>query len=307
MPKKRYWRKASVKRREDVVKQEEPAMKKRKVSQKKSSPSGSTNDCAFKVCVQGTFHQGDQRFSVDSLGRQCTCNSLVSLCCLSEKETFASQDLDFVLEEGDKLYVSLVDTLKKQGKFTHNYLELSQLPRQVTLQGSTHNITMLQSMIDVFNTGILVEEEVERLCSKVESALQMSTTALVLLGEYALALFRDTGGKFVVFDSHSRNDEGFPCADGTSILVHCNTISLACDHLVQLAAHFAETQSISVEILPVVVQSMVQNKLPDLPESHVQSSESMKRYFADQLTKTENKKIMYRNSRKILCSCARGI
>ena len=204
---------------------------------------------------------------MDSLGRQCTCNGLVSLCYLSNKETFTSQDLDFVLQQGDELYLSVVDTLKKEGKFTHNYLELSQLPRQIIVEGWMHNITMLDSMVDVFNTGVLEQEEIHRLYSNVQSALQKSATVLVLLGEYAFSLFRDMRGRFVIFDSHSRNVEGLPCADGTSILLIFNTVSLACHHLVQLAAHFTETRSISVEIMPITVESIIQSKQLQLPES----------------------------------------
>ena len=193
MPRKPYWRKSSAKRGKCVEKQKQPALKKRKVNE---DTCDGPNDPVSKVCIQGTYHQGDVRFSVDSLGRQCTCNGLVSLCYLSNKETFTSQDLDFVLQQGDELYLSVVDTLKKEGKFTHNYLELSQLPRQIIVEGWMHNITMLDSVVDVFNTGVLEQEEIHRLYSNVQSALQKSATVLVLLGEYAFSLFRDMRGRF---------------------------------------------------------------------------------------------------------------
>lgn len=72
--------------------------------------------CARKL-IFGSFHQGDDRFSLFSRGSQCTCNALTMLVKCYEGFSCTSEFIDNTLISGDQLYVTVVKSLQEKGKF----------------------------------------------------------------------------------------------------------------------------------------------------------------------------------------------
>ena len=66
--------------------------------------------------IYGTFHQNDQRFSEQSRGFQCTCNSLCMITYTSYGDTDIGSVLDKILHHGDILYQNAINVLKREGK-----------------------------------------------------------------------------------------------------------------------------------------------------------------------------------------------
>jgi hypothetical protein len=106
------------------------------------SNMASTNDdisdtpirIAYVNIVCGNFNQGDPQFSTQSRGVQCSCNSLVMLCCLSQKfPHVTSTDIDNCLRYGDNLYKTTADELLASGKLHETgYIDNEQLPTSLT-------------------------------------------------------------------------------------------------------------------------------------------------------------------------------
>ena len=83
--------------------------------------------------VRGNFHQGDEQFSFESRGSQCSCNALVMLCKVkSIFQDLMPYHLDDILRNGDHLYKTTAHKLEACGQLAHDgYLENDQLPTQV--------------------------------------------------------------------------------------------------------------------------------------------------------------------------------
>lgn len=84
----------------------------------------------LKVVVQGSFHQGNVRFQ-QSAGKQCTCCSLFSVAFILIKSQghWNSDDLDFIVENGDSIYKSLNVV---------TYLALNELPAHIPFDMSDY-------------------------------------------------------------------------------------------------------------------------------------------------------------------------
>ena len=87
--------------------------------------------------VQGSFNKGNVALLGETAGRHCACNALFSICwpVVCEISFWKTIDLDFILDESDKLY----KTLNFQG-----YLNVDQLPRQVQIFRHTVNLEILE-------------------------------------------------------------------------------------------------------------------------------------------------------------------
>lgn len=66
-------------------------------------PALQQNQIVISDVTQGSFHQGNEKFSVTSVGKQCVANAAVALMfsVILSPEHWQSQDLDNILNEGD--------------------------------------------------------------------------------------------------------------------------------------------------------------------------------------------------------------
>ena len=80
----------------------------------------------FQNVVQGSFHQGDRIRFGNTAGTQCTCCCLTSLTLTLVKTPgrWHSRDLDFIVENGDRIYKSL----NKIGS-----IEVTEIPSEFSL------------------------------------------------------------------------------------------------------------------------------------------------------------------------------
>jgi len=92
----------------------------------------------LKSVVQGSYHQGDERFG-DSAGKQCTCCALFSVIFTLMKSPghWNFNDLDFIVEKGDSIYKNLN---------VNRYLMFSELPRETSIFNSIITINYMQNI-----------------------------------------------------------------------------------------------------------------------------------------------------------------
>ena len=76
-----------------------------------SNPSDmgrNTSHYTINSSITGNFQQGDSsRFGPDSIGKQCACNALISLCDLPLASNVSPSSLDNILIRGDQLYCNM--------------------------------------------------------------------------------------------------------------------------------------------------------------------------------------------------------
>ena len=161
--------------------------------------------------IQGSFHQGDLKFG-HTAGIQCACNSLYALCWSTIKRVsvWTTSDLDYVLENGDGLFKSIN---------TNMALNVDELPVNVNIEGHSLGVILLENESGVMNTT----EQFNFLKMSFQSEMNTGTGAIFFINGYTFALIWNKSGIFLC-DSHSRNNEGFITADGTSVLLKFKTL-----------------------------------------------------------------------------------
>ena len=167
----------------------------------------------FKILkvIQGSFHQGHPKFG-HTAGIQCACNSVYALCwsVIKRVSVWTMSDLDYVLENGDCLYKSLNTNLT---------LNADELPKNVTIEGCSLNVILLENETGVMNTT----DELNFLKISFQTKTNTGTGAIFFINGYTFALIWHKLGIFLC-DSHSRNEEGFITSDGASVLLKFKTL-----------------------------------------------------------------------------------
>ncbi len=169
--------------------------------------------------ILGHFHQGDMQFSDESRGAQCSCNALVMLCRIPTISTqLNSEHLDEILRNGDNLYIITSNELRVLGQLhDDSYLDDTQLPKECTLlDNSSYTIkydALLYCKYEQNNVDDLPSLDVQ-----LQEAFNVSNSTILILGSYMMAIYKDCStGNYIYFDSHSRNEFGFPIENGNSV------------------------------------------------------------------------------------------
>jgi hypothetical protein len=83
------------------------------------------HDIRIRKVTLGCFHQGSERYSETSIGKQCVANAAAALMysLIVKPYHWESQDLDDILDEGDSWYRTIKSTIPAIG-----YLAIDQLP-----------------------------------------------------------------------------------------------------------------------------------------------------------------------------------
>ena len=185
---------------------------------------------------KASTHQGDTNlFDPCSVGHQCLPNSSMAcmMSAIQEPSYWTTGTMDYILYKGDKLYQT-IDTEEQ-------LLLPSDLPTCVTMCNKVCHIITGKEAYGSFVQNIT---ETKIILSALCTLLQRTTTsALVCLGDKTgsstiALLISDTS--LFVFDSHSRDENGMPCPNGTAVLmkfenVH-NTVSYICQLAHELSA-----------------------------------------------------------------------
>ena len=209
------------------------------------------------VLCSGSFHQANpQRFSSDSIGRQCVAMSMTALVMtkLHRPSEWTTQDMDRLLDIGDTLYMQIV-RLNPSIKCHGGLLSSSDIPSHVVQLGHTFNVRVTHE-----THGPISRKDITQIMRAVQ------TDAIIVYGDqygaYATACFKDNH-KFHIFDSHSRSPaNGLPCDNGTSVLLQFASIE-------QLVTYFltsAKTLNVSqVSIWHMDITSKSQRITPAPP------------------------------------------
>ena len=180
------------------------------------------NNDIVKV-ITGHFAQSDQRFHIDSRGKQCTCYAVVFLCHCSAGFEIDSHSIDAILDEGDRLYQQLVDLLKQSRNEDVNYLTFPEIEllSPLSVFQNQFTITLIE---DSFSGSLQMETDQTAGIYSLEDALNHVftnyTQSLVMIGTYAMALVRTNTGQFALFDSHTHGLDGsFHDVNGTAAYI----------------------------------------------------------------------------------------
>lgn len=144
--------------------------------------------------------------------------------------------LDRVLEKGDALYIAIKQQLLADGTFVDNHLTVEEMPQQVL---TDENIYVVQ--ISAVRVGPLLpqggspQRQMGLTLAKQLQCLSMDVNhAFLLVTPECIAVFRDTSGRYGLFDSHSRCPAGLPHPDGTAIMCTFTYLADMVEHLHKL-------------------------------------------------------------------------
>ena len=203
---------------------------------RKDESKNESNDTKFNTLIQheqreirveylkrllGNFHQGHSMFNKDSRGLQCSCNSLVMLCRIPDiMIQLDKKHLDQILIDGDYLYRMTVQYLNNSGEMQgFDCLETTQLPNLVALlDRSMYEINYKPLIYCILEQE--VNNDLRSLYEELQVAFTTANSIILVMGGYMMAVYRDLAtGHYVFFDSHSRDEFGFPSPSGTSVIL----------------------------------------------------------------------------------------
>ena len=142
--------------------------------------------------ICGSFHQGSDRFSVESRGSQCVSNALCALIHAQFLNTCSSTEVDQILIEGDTLYKKILFSLKATQKYTSRLLTFDEIPENVNV--FKRDICIIKS--DVVS-GIAVQQfgttSSPTLHQSMHTAFQSSSYVLVMIGAICSAVYKKDG------------------------------------------------------------------------------------------------------------------
>ncbi|CAG2185969.1 unnamed protein product [Mytilus edulis] len=175
--------------------------------------------------VQGSFHQGDIRFGINS-GKQCVANCLSALAHSKFKDLndWNQIYLDNVLIDGNKIYSRI------HGDNIH--LLVSDLPDMIDMSGMLLKISRKESITAVVDTSGTIDFSEFGNSLPLDQALQESLIdydACFICAYDTTFLALKHNQDLLLFDSHARNKLGLKDSDGKSLLLKLSNL----DHLYQ--------------------------------------------------------------------------
>ena len=150
------------------------------------------------------------------------------MSAIEEPSNWTTETMDHILHEGDKLYQS-IDTEQQ-------LLLPSDLPRCVTVKNRVcHMIAGKEAygsfVQDITETKIILSA----LCALLQKT---STSALLCIGDKTgssgIAVLTNSTSLFI-FDSHSRDNSGMPCPNGTAVVMKFDNVDNTASYICELA------------------------------------------------------------------------
>ena len=165
--------------------------------------------------VQGHFHQGHLKFGVNT-GKQCVANSLCAMMYSHIKELrhWTSYDMDLVLNTGDELYGHLT----KSSTMNNDFLLINELPNELIVFNKSYTMTYHESVTGMFeDDGNLSEFNMMQLNRALKQTLERYSACFICFNGNTFGVIAQDG-VYYIFDSHSRDDNGWQVQDGRSLL-----------------------------------------------------------------------------------------
>ena len=155
--------------------------------------------------AQGSFNQANQKFGCTA-GRQCACITLFSITWSAIRRVglWNTSDLDFILNEGDKLY---------KGLNIGTFISAEELPHTIDIENNVVYVEKLE-----FQQGTIMKHTENFLSGSYHSNINNGNGFLLFIDGFTLAIIWNKAN-FFLFDSHSRNKDGQISENGTSVLL----------------------------------------------------------------------------------------
>ena len=178
--------------------------------------------------IAAPYSQGNIAvFGTTNAGRQCVAMSLSALVFNFRKAITSSADLIQVMNIGNCLYSTLLQSTKEM------FLLLTDLPAMVSLFEASYDLRFSESY-----SGFLSGDSyhvtdfpyVMSLAAAFDSLLRENYSSCILtIGSYAVAIYSLANGRYKIFDSHSKDLSGLTHPLGTCTLIETDSL----DNVVQ--------------------------------------------------------------------------
>ena len=204
-----------------------------------------------QLFICGSFHQGSNRFSLESRGSQCVSNAVCALVHAQLSNACSSIDLDQILIEGDILYLKTLSLLKAEQKYTSRLLTFDEIPENVNV--FKRDVRIMKSDIV---SGIAVQEfgnmSSPTLHESMCTAFQSSSNVLVMIGAICSAVYKkdDT---YNFFDSHSHGQNGLSSYNGYSVLMRFTCLDDLVTYMYALYDSMHINMTTQYDLLPVAL------------------------------------------------------
>ncbi|VDI19187.1 Hypothetical predicted protein [Mytilus galloprovincialis] len=216
--------------------------------------------------VQGSFHQGDRRFGINS-GKQCVANCLSALAHSKSKDLnyWNQMYLDTVLIAGNRLYSHIHGN--------NDHLFISDLPEMVEISGKVVKILRKESITAVIDSSRTIDFSEFGNSLPLDQALQESLIdcdACFICAYDTTVVVIKHNQDFYLFDSHARDKFGLQHNDGKSLLLKLNNL----DHLYQYCCNMKagasqnqwfETTGVNIDFLGEDPRQQSFVELPHVP------------------------------------------
>ncbi|XP_061177698.1 uncharacterized protein LOC133186474 [Saccostrea echinata] len=213
--------------------------------------SNTRSSKTFRVCVQGSFHQGDIIFG-ENAGTQCVANSLAALSYhkLKNSKYWEETDMDKVLATGDELYTYL----QRSSTAISRYLLVHELPQFFECFSKLFEFKANESLASLIN---LLDVEP---CYEDFNAFSLLDALHIALGDTdgcfvcfggSTFLVGKIGDEFFTFDSHSRSCRGHMSINGRSTRVLYQSVQDIYSHVLSLAVSMGYAGLVNCEITGV--------------------------------------------------------
>ncbi|KAK7095599.1 hypothetical protein V1264_004989 [Littorina saxatilis] len=169
-----------------------------------------------RTVLQATYHQGSSVFNDRTRGRQCVgmATSAVAYAEIKDMSTWTKEDLDLVLLFGDYMYQKMLDDEEDN---VQGYLQLSDIPAQINLFNKNFHVSRSAHACGVVGLGPSFSEAFS-LSGAIKRAFDNFPSMILVLKETSVMIHKSTDS-FWLFDSHSRNQNGMPSANGKGVLM----------------------------------------------------------------------------------------
>ena len=193
------------------------------------SNSGPRN-CTIKKTIHASHHQGHVKYG-RSAGMQCTSNAYLAIIFSTTKNinTWKPIDLNYILEQGDKVF-------KDVG--VNQALGVDELPLHISIEDVHIPTKML-----VCESNLFVERNDFFAYFRNYTESERGNAANFACAGFSIAIIWWNNSLFV-FDSHSRNADGYHDSNGKAILLEFHLVSSLNSYI---KSFFENSTSISLE------------------------------------------------------------
>ncbi|XP_062569582.1 uncharacterized protein LOC134231612 [Saccostrea cucullata] len=188
-----------------------------------------------KVCIQGSFHQGDLMFG-ENAGTQCVANSLAALAYHKVKNSnqWQTSDMNKVLATGDELYTYL----QRSSTIVSRYLLVNELPQFFECFNTTFKFKACESLCSLINLSDVEPNYDEFNAYSLTDALHIGlgeTSGCFVCFKGNTFLVGKTEDGFFTFDPHSRSKSGCMSVSGRSTRILYQSVDDIYNHILSLA------------------------------------------------------------------------